>query len=447
MSDVHGGFGVRYDGTVTRFDFSLPPDAKAYLVGGAVRDTLLGLPVKDRDYVVVGTTQQAMLECGFNVVGADFPVFLHPVTAEEYALARTERKTGKGYGGFVAHAAPDVTLEQDLARRDFTINAIAQDVTSGELTDPFHGVRDLDSRVLRHVSPAFAEDPLRILRAARFMARFAPLGFQVADETVTLMREMVASGELEHLVPERVFTELRKALGAKRPDAFLQTMRRCDALRVVLPEVDALYGVPQKAQWHPEIDTGVHVEMVMQQAARLAPGDELIGYCALTHDLGKALTPSHILPGHRGHEDAGLEPLAVVNERLRVPSEYAQLAALVVKEHLNMHRIPEMRPATVLRLLKRLDAFRKPGRVRQFVLACEADSRGRLGMEDRDYPQGPWLLEAFRVAQDITAKDVAPELTGPAVGEAIDRVRVQAIAALPPCPNSEPHHPLDPTNP
>ena len=304
-----------------------------YLVGGAVRDALLGLAPGDRDYVVVGSTPEAMLAAGFKPVGRDFPVFLHPATGEEYALARTERKSGRGYRGFVVDADPSVTLEDDLLRRDFTINAIARSVDedgrAGPLVDPYGGARDLQARVLRHVGPAFVEDPLRVLRAARFMARLAPLGFSVAPETRALMRAMAESGELADLVPERVWQELRRALASAMPSAFLRTLRDCGALAAVLPEVDALYGVPQRAEYHPEIDTGVHVEMVCDMAAQLAPGDDLIGFAALTHDLGKARTPADVLPKHIGHERAGLAPLYALCDRLRVPTEHRQLAAHV----------------------------------------------------------------------------------------------------------------------
>src|SRR3984885_7196916 len=298
---------------------------KTYLVGGAVRDRLLGIPVKDRDYVVVGATPDEMLRQGYTPVGKDFPVFLHPQTHEEYALARTERKTGRGYHGFVFQADATVTLEQDLARRDLTINAIAED-EHGALTDPYEGVRDIEARILRHVSPAFVEDPVRVLRVARFAARFAPLGFTVADETMALMQQMVRDGEGDHLVPERVWAETRKALGEAQPSAFLRVLRECGALAVLFPEIDALYGVPQRAEFHPEIDTGVHLEMVLDAAGGIAPGDDLIGFCALLHDLGKALTPADELPRHAGHEHRGLAPLRALVERLKVPVEYAALA-------------------------------------------------------------------------------------------------------------------------
>ena len=400
---------------------------QVYLVGGAVRDRLLGLVPGDRDFVVVGETPDAMLAHGFKGVGRDFPVFLHPQTGEEYALARTERKSGRGYRGFVVDADPAVTLEEDLARRDFTINAIAEDAT-GRLVDPFGGARDLDARVLRHVGPAFAEDPLRVLRAARFMARFASLGFSVAAETQALMRAMTDSGELSELVPERVWQELSRALASATPSAFLRTLRDCGALAAVLPEVDALYGVPQRAEYHPEVDTGVHVELVCDMAARLAPGDALIGFAALTHDLGKALTPADVLPKHIGHEGAGVAPLRALCERLKVPAAHRQLATLACREHLNVHRLLELRDSTVHDLLARCDGFRQPARIAQLVLVCEADKRGRAGLSECDYPQGPELLRLQAAALAVRAADIAREgLEGPAFGEALRRARIQAI--------------------
>ena len=401
---------------------------KTYLVGGAIRDELLGLAPGDRDWVVVGATPQQMLDAGFRPVGRDFPVFLHPHTGEEHALARTERKSGRGHRGFVVDADPAVTLEEDLQRRDFTINAIARD-GDGALVDPYRGAHDIRDRVLRHVGPAFAEDPLRVLRAARFMARLAPLGFQLAPETMALMRDMVAAGELEALAPERVWQELRKALAAARPSAFLSTLRGCGALAVVLPEVDALYGVPQRAEFHPEVDTGVHQELVSDMAARLAPGDDLAGFAALTHDLGKALTPPHVLPRHIGHEGAGLKPLARLCERLRIPVAHRRLAESVCREHLNVHRLAELRDSTVLELLERCDAFRNPEQVARIALCCEADKRGRLGHEDADYPQGPELCRLHAAAAALKARDL-PEhghLEGPKLGQAIRRARVAAI--------------------
>ena len=402
---------------------------KTYLVGGAVRDRLLGQPPGDRDFVVVGETPESMAAAGFRPVGRDFPVFLHPDTGEEYALARTERKTAPGYRGFTVHADPSVTLEEDLARRDFTVNAIAE-AADGGLVDPYGGARDIEERVLRHVGPAFVEDPLRVLRAARFMARLAPLGFTVAPETMDLMREISASGELETMVPERTWQELCKALAAARPSAFLQTMRQADALAAVLPEVDALYGVPQRPEYHPEVDTGTHQELVSDMAARLAPGDHVIGFAALTHDLGKALTPRSKWPRHIGHEQAGLKPLEGLCERLKVPNAHRELAKIACREHLNVHRTLELRDATVHDLLARCDAFRKPDRVAPLALVCEADRRGRLGFEDAEYPQGPELRRLHAAALAVNARDLATEgLSGPTIGRALRQARIQAITA------------------
>ena len=402
---------------------------KTYLVGGAVRDRLLGRTPGDRDYVVVGATPQAMLDAGYKPVGRDFPVFLHPDNGEEYALARTERKSGRGYRGFVVDADPSVSLEEDLGRRDFTINAIAQD-EDGSLVDPYGGARDIEARVLRHVGPAFVEDPLRVLRAARFMARFAALGFSVAPETNALMRHMADSGELAELVPERVWQELRRALASERPSAFLRTLRDAGALAAVLPEVDALYGVPQRAEYHPEVDTGIHTELVCDMAARLAPGDDLIGYAALTHDLGKALTPADMLPKHQGHERAGLEPLRALSERLKVPTDHRLLAEAACREHLNVHRFDELRAATVHELIARCDGFRQPERVRRMSLVCEADKRGRTGLSEVEYPQGPRLRAALDAALAVRASDIAKGRSGPEVGEALRRARIAAIAAV-----------------
>ena len=402
---------------------------KTYLVGGAVRDALLGLHAGDRDWVVVGATQQQMEAQGFKPVGRDFPVFLHPHTGEEYALARTERKSGRGYRGFVVDADPSVTLEEDLLRRDFTINAIARDEDSGELVDPWGGVRDIEQRVLRHVGPAFVEDPLRVLRAARFMARFAALGFTLAEETAELMRQIAASGELDTLVPERVWQELRKALRCPQPSAFLRTLHATHALAPILPELEALYGVPQRAEFHPEVDTGTHQELVSDMAARLAPGDDLVGFAALTHDLGKALTPAEQLPRHLMHEQRGLKPLAALCERLKMPAEHRQLAEAVCREHLNVHRIDELRDATVLELITRCDGLRRPERIAQMALACECDKRGRLGHEDSDYPQRATLLRLHAAALSINARDIATTgLQGPAIGEALRKARIKAIA-------------------
>lgn len=401
---------------------------QTYLVGGAVRDRLLGLDPGDRDHVVVGQTQASMEAAGFKPVGRDFPVFLHPATGEEYALARTERKSGRGYRGFVVDADPSVTLEDDLGRRDFTINAIAE-ADDGTLVDPYGGARDLQARVLRHVGDAFVEDPLRVLRAARFMARFASRGFTIAPETMVLMRAMVAGGELADLVPERVWQELRRALTYARPSAFLATLHACGALAAVLPEVDALYGVPQRADFHPEIDTGVHVELVCDMAARLAPGDDLVGFAALTHDLGKALTPAHVLPRHIGHEQAGIAPLRGLCERLRVPAEHRQLAEAACREHLNVHRFDELRAQTVETLIARCDGYRRPGRIAQLVLVCEADKRGRAGHADDDYPQARALVAAHAAALAVRAGELANQFRGPALGDAVRKARIAAIAA------------------
>lgn len=400
---------------------------KTYLVGGAIRDRLLGLEPGDRDHVVVGSTPEEMLAQGFKPVGRDFPVFLHPRTGEEYALARTERKSGRGYRGFVVDADPSVTLEDDLARRDFTINAIAED-EDGKLSDPLGGVRDIEARLLRHAGPAFAEDPLRVLRAARFMARFADLGFKVAPETLALMQEMAKGGELGELVPERVWQELARALRSSMPSAFLRTLRDCGALGQILPEVDALYGVPQRAEFHPEIDTGLHQELVSDMAARLAPGDDVIGFAALTHDLGKALTPTEVLPKHIGHEHAGLAPLKALCERLKVPAAHRELAIMACREHLNVHRLDELRDATVLELLTRCDAFRKPERIAQLARVCEADKRGRLGSSEHDYPQGRELQRLHAAAGAVNARDLAEgPLAGPEIGLALKKARLLAL--------------------
>jgi len=399
-----------------------------YLVGGAVRDRLLGLPAGDRDFVVVGTSADEMRAAGYKQVGRDFPVFLHPDTGEEYALARTERKSARGHSGFVVHADPSVTLEDDLRRRDFTINAIAQR-EDGTLVDPFGGAGDIESRVLRHVGDAFVEDPLRILRAARFMARLAPLGFTVAPDTLALMRAMVEHGELAELSPERIWQELSKALRSAAPSAFLRTLRDAGALAVVLPEVDALYGVPQRAEFHPEIDTGMHIELVCDMAANLAPSDDLIGFAALTHDLGKALTPENELPRHVMHEQRGIAPLLALCERLRVPNEHRELAVIACREHLNVHRIGELKPATVHDLILRCDAFRKPARITQLATVCEADARGRAGLADAPYPQAETLRRLHAAALAVRAADVATGLEGPAVGEAMRKARIAAIAA------------------
>ena len=402
---------------------------KVYLVGGAVRDALLGRAVKERDWVVVGATPAELEALGYSPVGREFPVFLHPQTHEEYALARLERKVAPGYRGFVADFAPTVSLEDDLLRRDLTVNAIAQDA-DGTLIDPHGGRRDLAARLLRHVSPAFAEDPVRILRVARFLARFAPLGFSVAPETMDLMRGMVASGEVDALVPERVWKEMEKALGEPRPDAFVTVLRDCGALAKLLPEVDALFGVPQPERWHPEIDTGVHVLMALRIAAARG-ASAAIAFAVLVHDLGKALTPPQELPQHKGHEDAGLPRVRQLAERLRVPTEFRDLALLVSRLHTHVHRALELRAGTVLELLESADAFRRPERFAAFLEACECDARGRTGLEQRDYPQRARLEAMHAAALAVTLDDAErAQFTGPKFGERLRAKRLAAIAAL-----------------
>lgn len=397
-----------------------------YLVGGAVRDQLLGLPVKDRDWVVVGATPEAMLDAGFKPVGKDFPVFLHPQTGEEYALARTERKVGQGYHGFACHFSPDVTLEDDLARRDLTINAMAM-TPDGKLVDPFGGQADLNAKILRHVSPAFAEDPLRVLRVARFAARYAPLGFSVAPATMQLMRDLAASGELDHLTPERVWQETAKALAEARPSVFFQTLRACGALAALFPEIDRLFGVPQPEKWHPEIDCGIHTMMVLDAAARLTDDVE-VRFAALCHDLGKGTTPAEILPHHYGHEERSHALVQGLCTRLRVPNRFVELAELVAKWHGHIHKARELRPSTMLKVLEAVDAFRRPQRFAQLLLACVADARGRTGFEDCAYPQADWWREALQAAQQV---DVQPILAAGYQGGAVrDRLHQQRVRAI-----------------
>ena len=402
---------------------------KTYLVGGAVRDKLLGLPVQDRDFVVVGVTPDEMIAQGFKPVGADFPVFLHPETREEYALARTERKSGHGYKGFKIYAAPDVSLEDDLRRRDLTINAMAED-ESGTLIDPFQGAEDLHNGVLRHVSPAFAEDPVRILRVARFAARYAKWGFRVAHGTNKLMREMVESGEVDHLVPERVWQELERALGEDNPARFFETLRGCGALARLFPEIDALFGVPQPEKHHPEVDTGVHVMLVLDAAAKLSP-DTRVRFAALMHDLGKGNTPMEDWPQHIGHEERGVELVKDFCQRFRVPNEHRDLAVLTARFHAYCHRITELRAATVVDTLEGLDGFRRPERVGQFVLACEADFRGRFGSEDQPYPQAGLFRRVFEAARAVDAAAVAAEGgKGPDIGARVREARIAAVKAI-----------------
>ncbi len=360
-----------------------------YLVGGAVRDSLLDLPVRDKDWVVVGSNAKLMKEQGYLQVGKDFPVFLHPQTKQEYALARTERKVGVGYLGFEFDASEFVTLEQDLLRRDLTINAIAES-SDGQLIDPYNGRRDIKDKVLRHVSPAFAEDPLRVLRVAKFAARFARLGFTVAPETLKLMSNIVQSGEIEALVRERVWQEIEQTMGGPAPDVFIAVLRDCGALKSILPEVDRLFGVPQPVKYHPEVDTGLHTLLSLQQAVKLTD-DPVIRYATLVHDVGKGVTDKANWPSHHAHETLGLPLQADISKRLHVPNEFAKLAALVCEHHTKMHRIKELRPTTLLKLIEALDGFRRPERVQKFLLACEADARGRTGLEERDYPQNAYL--------------------------------------------------------
>lgn len=410
-----------------------------------MRDRLLNRPEVDRDYVVVGATPDHMLAAGLRRVGKDFPVFIDE-DGTEYALARRERKVGAGYHGFEMHAGPEVSLEEDLQRRDLTINAMAMD-DQGRLVDPYGGRGDLDARQLRHVSAAFAEDPVRVLRVARFMARYAPLGFEVAPATMALMQDMVQAGEVDHLVPERVWAEFVKATQEPAPARFLSTLRQCGALARILPEVDALYGVPQVEEHHPEIDTGIHTEMVLEMACRLAPGNSAVAFAALTHDLGKGLTPAEILPRHPGHEESGLVPLQALIERWRVPAEHAALARSVCEHHLSAHRIFEVRPGTVVGLIAALDGLRRPDRWENFILACEADKRGRLGMQETDYPQAGHL----RAVRDAAAAvDAAPllerGLAGPQMGEAMRLARIKAVHQVH-APVRKPQPPKPPRRP
>ncbi len=403
---------------------------QVYEVGGAVRDALLGRPVNDRDWVVVGGTPQQLVDAGYLPVGKDFPVFLHPDTREEYALARTERKTAPGYRGFTVHADPGVTLEEDLARRDLTINAIARD-GDGRLVDPFDGQRDLRDRVLRHVTGAFREDPVRILRLARFAARFTD--FSVAPATMALMREMVADGEVDALVAERVWQELARGLMEDRPSRMFEVLRECGALARLLPEVDRLWGVPQRPEYHPEVDTGVHLMMVLDMGARLqAP--LAVRFACLAHDLGKGTTPADVLPRHIGHEERSARLLKGLAERLRVPTDCRELGDVVAREHGNIHRSGEFGAAALVRLLERCDAIRKPGRFEEILLACECDARGRGGQEDAAYPQRPRLRAALQAAQSVDTAEVsrralAAGAQGQRIGEWIHAARIEAVAA------------------
>ncbi len=397
-----------------------------YLVGGCVRDQLLGLPTKDKDWVVVGASPTQMIDQGFRSVGKDFPVFLHPKTQEEYALARTERKTAPGHKGFAIHASPDVTLEQDLARRDLTINAIAQ-APDGTLIDPYHGQQDLNNKILRHVSPAFSEDPVRVLRIARFAARF---NFTIADETKVLIQNMVTANELTHLVPERVWQELSKALTTDQPSLFFTTLRDAGALQSLFPEVDRLFGVPQVPKWHPEIDTGIHVMMVIDQAAKLSQ-DIAVIFAALCHDLGKGTTPIDILPHHNGHEARSIELTERLCQRLRVPKDIHQLAVKVAQYHTHMHLLMELKPKTILNVIEALDAFRRPQQFAQYLLASEADFRGRPGYEDADMPNAEVFQRCYEVSKAIDVKPIlSAGYKGKAISEILTQQRTNAIDQL-----------------
>lgn len=399
---------------------------KTYLVGGAVRDELLGLPVSDRDYVVVGSTPEAMLAQGYQQVGKDFPVFLHPKTHEEYALARTERKTGSGYTGFSCYSAPDVTIEDDLLRRDLTINAIAKD-PQGKLTDPYHGVNDLNQRILRHVSDAFAEDPLRVLRVARFAARYAAQGFRIAPETLSLMQSMTASGELQHLTAERVWAETEKALTSDAPQVYLEVLRQCGALAVLFPEIDNLFGVPAPAKWHQEIDTGIHTLMVLQMAAQLSQ-DINIRFAALCHDVGKALTPKEVWPSHPNHGEAGIALIDNLCDRLKIPNNARELARLAARFHDKVHVINRLSAVELIQLFDGLDSWRKPERVAQLSLISEADARGRAGLEQQAYPQGQFLRQAFTVAQAVSVKPIIEQgFQGSQIREELTRQRIETV--------------------
>lgn len=397
-----------------------------YKVGGAVRDRLLGRPVTDIDWVVVGATVEQMQAQGYRPVGADFPVFLHPHSGEEYALARTERKSGRGYGGFTFHASPEVTLEEDLVRRDLTINAMAED-EQGRITDPYKGQQDLQDRILRHVSPAFAEDPLRVLRVARFAARYAGLGFQVAPETLALMRELSESGELQALTAERSWKEIARALMEEQPQVFIQVLRDCGALKQLMPELDVLFGVPQPAAHHPEIDTGVHTLSVLEQAARHNQ-PLTVRWACLLHDLGKGLTPEEEWPRHIAHEHRGLKAIKAINQRFKVPRDCQELALLVGEYHTHGHRALELKASTLLELLQRFDVYRRPQRFEEFIAACEMDARGRLGLEERDYPQAAYLRGAADAARAVAVQPLVEKgFTGQGLGEAIKRERLSAL--------------------
>lgn len=399
---------------------------KIYLVGGAVRDKLLNYPSTENDWVVVGGSPQQMLDQGYQPVGQDFPVFIDPKSGEEYALARTERKSGHGYQGFTFHTDPDISLEEDLVRRDLTINAMAEGA-DGSIIDPYGGQRDLNAKILRHVSEAFTEDPLRVLRVARFAARYHHLGFTVAPETMALMQQLVDSGELSHLVAERLWKETERALGERSPDVYIQVLRDCGALAKLLPEVDDLFGIPQRADYHPEIDTGIHTLMSLQQAAQLSPCSK-VRFSVLVHDLGKAITPEHVLPSHKGHEERGLPLVKNVCDRFKVPNAHRQLAMVVTEYHLLCHKALELRPETTLKLLKGLGALKSSQRLEEFLLCCEADARGRTGFEDRDYPSADFLRGAMQVASSTDISDLLEaDVSGADIGR---QLSLRQIAEL-----------------
>jgi len=400
-----------------------------YLVGGAVRDKLLGYPFKERDWVVVGASPEELLSQGFQQVGSDFPVFLHPETKEEYALARTERKSGVGYKGFQFFTDTSVTLEQDLSRRDLTINAIAED-SDGNLIDPYNGQQDLNDKTLRHVSDAFAEDPLRVLRVARFAARYQHLGFKVAEETASLMANIAARGELKHLTPERVWVETEKALKERSPRTYIEVLRQCNALKILFPELDRLFGIAQRADYHPEVDTGIHVLMALDQATAL-DSDPITRFAVLVHDLGKGTTPKDVLPKHTGHEERGVQLVNDLCDRFKIPNRYRELAVAVSRYHLLCHKAPTLRPTTILKVLKGIGALRQPEKLEQFIRCCESDARGRLGFENTTYESGLWLTQAFEAIQSIDNNEFIQQgLSGKKLGEAIDSQRQQLIAEL-----------------
>jgi tRNA nucleotidyltransferase (CCA-adding enzyme) len=399
---------------------------KVYLVGGAVRDELLGIPVTERDWCVVGSTPEELADLGFRRVGKDFPVFLHPKSNEEYALARTERKKAAGYHGFDFNTSPDISIEDDLGRRDLTINAIARD-ENGQYVDPYNGRADIDAKLLRHVSDAFDEDPVRVLRVAKFAARFAGAGFRVARETMSKMRDMVKAGEVNALVPDRVWKETEAALGGHHPQVYFQVLRECGALQAIFPEVDALFGIPQPAKWHPEIDCGLHTMMVLEQSANISQ-EAAVRFAALVHDLGKATTPKGQLPKHAGHEKRSVKLVKLLSRRLPVPASFRELGLLVAEFHAHCHRAFVLRSSTILKVLQRVDAFRRPERFEQFLQACEADARGRTGYENQPYPQGRYFRDAFAAASAVSIDAFATDgLSGRKIGELMEKNRIEAI--------------------